>query len=173
MELEGVRVPERGRVVFLQNDQIEGVLGNLRPWSRTVAEFFLLTGLRLSEGRFLEWEDLDLDAGTLWVRNKPGLGFIPKAGKDRTVPLPAELVEQLKARQKKTGWVMEADKGGQLDGKVFRLALNRAGKAAGIPFSVGPHTLRHTYGSRLAMKGVPLPTIKELMGHSDISTTMI
>lgn len=172
-EFEGVKTLRPGRVNFLQDDQIEAVLGNLRFWSRTVAEFFLLTGLRLSEARFLEWEDLDLAAGELWVRNKPELGFIVKAGKERRVSLPPELVEDLRARQKKTGWVLEADKGGQLDPKVLYLALKRAGKAAGVPFNVGPHTLRHTYASRLVMAGVDLPSVKELLGHSDIKTTMI
>jgi integrase len=171
--IEGVRTPGRGRVIFLRENEIVQVLDNLRPWSRQAAEFYLQTGLRLSEGRFLEWQDVDLDAGELWVRNKPALGFTPKAGKERTVPLPPELLEQLRARQQKAGWVLEAQSGGQLDAKIFYLALKRAGKAAGLQDSIGPHTLRHTYGSRLAMAGVPLPTIKELMGHSDISTTMI
>ena len=35
------------------------------------------------------------------------------------------------------------------------------------------HTLRHTFASHLVMSGVDLPTVKKLMGHSDIQTTMI
>ena len=35
------------------------------------------------------------------------------------------------------------------------------------------HDLRHTFASHLAMAGTPIPDIKELLGHSDISTTMI
>jgi integrase len=35
------------------------------------------------------------------------------------------------------------------------------------------HDLRHTFASHLSMAGVPIPVIKELMGHSDIATTMI
>jgi len=49
----------------------------------------------------------------------------------------------------------------------------KAAEKAGLEKRVHPHLLRHTYGSHLAMAGVDLPTIKELMGHSDISTTMI
>lgn len=74
--VEGVKTPRRGRVDFLQDDQIEGVLDNLRACSRTVAEFFLLTGFRLSEGRFLEWQDVSLHAGEVWVRSKPAQGFV-------------------------------------------------------------------------------------------------
>jgi integrase len=171
--IEGVKTPGRGRVNFLRDEQLEPFLESLRPWSRRVAEFLLYTGLRFSEARFLEWQDIALDPPELWVRNKPELGFMVKAGKERRVPLPPELVEDLQARQKKSGWVLQADKGGQLDEKIFYLALKRAGKAAGIPFTVGAHLLRHTYGSRLAMQGIPLPTIAAIMGHSDISTTMI
>jgi len=35
------------------------------------------------------------------------------------------------------------------------------------------HDLQHTFASHLVMSGVPIPVIKELLGHSDISTTMI
>jgi site-specific recombinase XerD len=34
------------------------------------------------------------------------------------------------------------------------------------------HSLRHTFGTECGARGVPVPTIKELMGHSDIKTTM-
>jgi len=50
--------------------------------------------------------------------------------------------------------------------------LEQAFKKAGLG-SAGMHTLRHTYGSHLAMGGVDLPTLQQLMGHSSITTTMI
>jgi len=42
---------------------------------------------------------------------------------------------------------------------------------AGIP-PCGPHTLRHTFASRLVMAGVDLRTVQELLGHKDIKQTM-
>ena len=51
-------------------------------------------------------------------------------------------------------------------------------KCANIPYGIKTnggvtlHTLRHTFGSQLAIKGVPIKTIQELMGHKDISMTM-
>ena len=48
-----------------------------------------------------------------------------------------------------------------------------AAKAAGIESLTKVHTLRHTFASHLVMKGVDLPTVKKLMGHSDIQTTMV
>jgi len=49
----------------------------------------------------------------------------------------------------------------------FRELIRRLGMKGSL------HTLRHTFASHLAMSGTPIPVIKELLGHSDISTTMI
>ena len=46
-------------------------------------------------------------------------------------------------------------------------------KEAGIKDLTTLHALRHTFASQLVMKGVDLPTVQKLMGHSDIQTTMI
>ncbi len=45
-------------------------------------------------------------------------------------------------------------------------------KAAGLNRIIGWHVLRHTFASHLAMKGVPIITIKDLLGHADIKMTM-
>jgi site-specific recombinase XerD len=38
---------------------------------------------------------------------------------------------------------------------------------------ITPHALRHTFGSMLCAKGVPVPYVKDLLGHEDIGSTMI
>jgi integrase len=64
----------------------------------------------------------------------------------------------------KTGGVLDPD-------NMIRDRFLPLLQAAGIR-AIRFHDLRHTFGSRSAMAGVDLPTLKELMGHSDISTTM-
>ena len=54
----------------------------------------------------------------------------------------------------------------------MKKAHEEALKEAKIKPRFRVYDLRHTFGSRSAMAGVDLPTLKELMGHSDISTTM-
>jgi len=51
--------------------------------------------------------------------------------------------------------------------------LIRITKKCGFPDVTKIHSLRHTFASHLVMAGVDLPTVKRLMGHSDIKTTMI
>ena len=50
--------------------------------------------------------------------------------------------------------------------------MRQATRRAGVKVAEGPHILRHTFCSHLAMRGAPLMAIKELAGHQDVSTTM-
>jgi integron integrase len=60
-----------------------------------------------------------------------------------------------------------------LDESGLRKAIKRAAQQIGITKPVGPHTLRHSFATHLLEAGYDIRTIQELLGHKDVSTTMI
>ncbi len=127
----------------------------------------LNTGLRRGEVLQLKWTDVDLLQRKLVVR-----GDNTKSGKTRYVPLNAEALTTLEQWKNSAGtseWVFAG-----LDGKRMNGIKTSGGgvldSAAVADFRW--HDLRHHFASRLVMKGVDLNTVRELLGHSDLSMTL-
>lgn len=125
---------------------------------------WLGTGLRANEIFRLQVDDVDFSQGVLHVLES-------KSGKPRQVPILGECLEVLARRcEAFKGFVFPSPRTGRKIDNVKK-GFASACRDAGIS-GVTPHVLRHTYGTRLAAAGVDVATIRELMGHHSISTTL-
>lgn len=105
-------------------------------------------------------------------RNKTGI-FVkpPKNGKPRIIPLTPRLKEALALRMRTKGYALQDEQGAALTPRVIKTWIGKAQKAAGLESTERLHVLRHTFCSRLAMKGTPLKVIQALADHANITTT--
>lgn len=121
----------------------------------------LKTGLRLGELLKLKWPSVDLDAGRITVR-----GGTAKSGKTRHVELSPEALEVLKA------WKPYAPTDSVIGVKTsFKKSFGAVLADARIT-DFRWHDLRHSFASKLAQRGAPLNTIRELLGHGEFRTTL-
>ena len=162
---------------------LRAVETNASARDRVVGLLPYYAGLRDSEVVRLDVGDVRLSArkGELQVLGKGADG-----GKQRTLPVHAELRSALQAwLQERPRWsgadsgaaLLLNQRGGRLGDRSMRTIVGRFGELAGLdddpldPF--GPHVLRHTFGTQLVRAGVDLVTVAELMGHSRLETTRL
>jgi integrase len=152
----------------------------------------ITAGLREGELLGLRWQDVNLDAETLSVRQqltrtRSGLSFTsPKGDKSRSIRLASNTVRVLKHHNKaqkeerlKAGSLWQdtrlvfTTKGGtpvdvgNLTYRSFRPLLERAG----LP-KIRGHDLRHTFATLLLSKGTHPKIVQEMLGHANISMTL-
>lgn len=130
-------------------------------------------GLRRFELLNIKLEDVDLDRRMLHIREGKGK-------KDRYVPLGENLViglqKYLEAERPVT-WLFN---GKNANGELQQFSetgvqwiVREATKRSGIRKHVTSHILRHTYATHLLEMGLDIMTLKDLLGHTDIQTTLI
>lgn len=131
-------------------------------------------GLRISELISLEMKDINSNRKTIRIRQSKGK-------KDRLVPIPEELIEELriyyiKYRPSKylfEGQFSTKENPEPYSSKSIQNVLKNCCKLAKIRRKITPHTLRHSYATHLYEHGVNLRSIQVLLGHGSSKTTEI
>jgi len=136
---------------------------------QTIVGLAMNTGCRRGELFNLTWDNISLKNKTLTVT-----GMVAKSKKKRVIPLNSKAMELLKTWRKGnvthiSGLVFPSDITGKPLVGIKRQWANlmKAANVTGFRF----HDLRHDFASRLAMKGVSLYEVKDLLGHSSITMT--
>lgn len=138
--------------------------------NRALFLFFSTSGCRISEVSQLNIEDIDLEDRTTTV--------IGKGRKIRQVHFSEEcalvLKEYLRIRSGDHSQALFINcRGGRLTCSGIYEVVRKLGKAAGLPSSLHPHKLRHTFATNLMSKGAELEFIADELGHSNLNTTRI
>jgi integrase/recombinase XerD len=142
---------------------------------RAMIELLYATGMRVSELISVRPADLHLD--------EHYLNCIGKGNKERLIPI----------GEQATAWILRYQRdgrpvflkgrasprlfvnarGGPLGRVGFWKILKQYGRQAGLPRSLSPHVVRHSFATHLLDRGADLRAIQMMLGHSDLSTTQI
>lgn len=163
------------RTDFLSPDECELLLTHTEGIVREMILTALRTGMRQGEIKGLQWSSVDWENRSVTVRHSQDdrmrMLVAPKSNRERHIPLDVDVYEMLYKRKRGTGHVfLDADRE-PFDYHRMERRLTKACEGAGLR-RIGWHTLRHTFASHLATKGVPMTAVQQLMGHSNITTTM-
>ncbi len=140
---------------------------------RAMLETLYATGCRASEVVGLRFRDLYLDAAFCRCTGK--------GNKQRVVPLGAAAIRALRSYAEDhtqrnpahdpDGHVFVSRTGRPLSRIDLWMLVKKYCKRAGLPTTVSPHTLRHSFATHLLEGGADLRIVQELLGHSSIRTT--
>ncbi|MEI6047636.1 MAG: tyrosine-type recombinase/integrase [Bacteroidota bacterium] len=181
--LEKIVLPKRKKnlPVFVEEEALDKLLDNYSFGDnfsgirdRTIIEMLYLTGMRRSELIGLRNIDVDLSEGSVKVTGK--------RNKQRIIPLIKPFIQRLKEYNKvrneiiTTGseeWFFITDKGNKLYDKYVYNTVNNYLSIVTTIEKKSPHILRHTFATHMLNHGADLNSIKELLGHANLSATQI
>lgn len=155
---------------MLSDAEVRAILGRVRnPVHKAGLLLMYACGLRISEAAKLEVTAID--KVNLLVR------VIGKGDKERQVPLPRPVLDELRSvwlTHRNRRWLCPNRRGGApIHCTVLSNTVRQAAADAGITRHVTPHTLRHSYATRLLESGVDTRIVQILLGHANIATTAI
>ena len=198
--------------VVLSRDEVRRLFSEFKgPMQRLMANLLYGCGMRLMECIRLRIQDVDFDYRQILVREAKGK-------KDRVVPIPQKLVDDLKQQiekdrdnhkedlqqglgkvyipealgrkypnaEKEFRWqyvfpsstISKDPRSGvvrrhHIHESVLQKHIKKSAEQAGITKKVNCHCLRHSFATHLLESGYDIRTVQELLGHADVSTTMI
>lgn len=145
-----------------------------------IIKFALLTAMRLSEIIHLQWKDIDYEGQKLTISNKEN--FKTKSRKNRTLAITESISKILSLEndgissnvyrlRDQNSYVFGNRNGFRFSPDYISHRFKRYSRRAGLNEKICFHTLRHSALSKMALSGIPINVLKEIAGHSSITTT--
>lgn len=163
---EALSEPEVRRLI--EQPKTDTIIG-LRD--RALLTLLYGTGIRASECSGLRERDIDWTGRSIRV--------VGKGGHERTVPLNDEVVAALAQYRQARGELAAGEaffrsrEGNGLTRNAIYERVRGHGRQARLEKRVSPHRLRHTFATHLIQAGVGLVTVRDLLGHQQITSTQI
>ncbi len=139
----------------------------------------LFTGLRIGELCALTWDDIGENTirvnKTVQRVQQNGyteiLTLPPKTiSSNRVIPIPKELMCLLKSKRA-NGAVLKQENGKQIEPRLMQMKFKKYTTDCGIE-NINFHSLRHSFATRCVEVGFDIKTLSEILGHSDVKTTL-
>ena len=165
-------VLDSNEIVLLLSQPDSGEYKGIRD--KAMLELLYATGIKVSELIDLSINDVNLQIGILHLHN---------GKKERIIPMYPAAVKSVADYLVNVRPVIVMDKnedklftnmsGQHMSRQGFWKIIKHYAQTAGIKKEITPHTLRHSFASHLLENGAKLSDIKEMLGHSDISSTQV
>jgi site-specific recombinase XerD len=168
-DLPRAQKPEQLPTVFDEKEIKQLILATENLKHRSMLCLAYAGGLRVSEIVNMKIGDIDSKRMVITLRQAKGK-------KDRQVMLSEKLLLILRdyfKEYKPKLWLYEGQSGNQYSTRSVQEVIQQAKKKAGIKKKGSIHALRHSFATHLHEGGTDITSIKELLGHTSIRTTMI
>lgn len=171
-KIKPVKDKSEARADYFTTEELQNIYKHIDPHWVDAVKFIAHTGLRKGELINLRWESVDLTPEKEQIAVEGYDEWDTKTGKVRVIPLNDEAIAALQRQiGRNSEFVFTSKEGHQIHPDKILHALKKTLEALNLEGDV--HKLRHTFASTLAMNGVDMLTIKELLGHADLKTTQI
>jgi len=138
---------------ILNDEQFDALISHMKINNQLASRLMYHCGLRVSEVCKLRKEHIDLKRRRLFIEQSKNL-------KNRYVPIPSNLLVELRDyKQLETNRI-------NIYNSIKRIARK-------MKWNISPHSLRHSYATKLIDKGMSIIEVQYLLGHANIQTTEV
>lgn len=171
-QIRKLKVPPYKFDFLTKNEEEKLVAAAHGVWKEMII-FAVDTGVRLGELAALDWASVNLSKKEIAIRKSFTVKHMlaPKSNRERYIPMTQRVCDMLIARENKIGLIFCVEPNRPLLQNRCLNSLLRICQKAGLR-PLKWHTLRHTLATRLISNGGSVKAVQELLGHSDIKTTM-